>query len=338
MSATSVDSEPVECYPEGLSQGLQVDIIPVSSWQDSSYLQYIDDTTPVDTIYGVTDVDFIWDSYSTSPVDLYGSSTVVNPLGLKFTGYFHAGLSGEYTFNIDAIDDNIAIFIGKDIASSCGCDGFKTSLDKAQIRYSNVIYGSGTSFSVFLVGGYFYPFKMDYYNLDGPLELEISVNDPNGETLSQGDIPFYYNTVPASQQQLQIYRIQLPTITVFWTSTITSTTTTSCSNGEETVVVYKPSNSDEKTLISAIPVSQELVEVLTSTYAAEAAKTPVVSTITDFSDINATSVSGIGTGTGTGSGTTGATSIVSSLYKGEGSQTSNTLTLVLICMFMWILT
>lgn len=154
-------------------------------------------------------------------------------------GYFHAPVTGDYTFSINEASDAATIFIMDDIDAYC-CG----AIDKPNWIYRSTkvinipqqpLYNTEKSKTVHLTAGTAYFLTMTFYNNGGDALFKPSVTLPSGEVItdfkgyvfSQGSV--YLPSCSIGRDSL--------TTTTSWTG-VTTTTSTSVSTVHETLEYF----------------------------------------------------------------------------------------------------
>ncbi|CAK7915503.1 flocculation protein Flo5p [[Candida] anglica] len=249
--AGSSSGSPDGCVPRGeMSSGFQAKFYPYQL-QDQFTMASLDYVSTgytknklLHTIDSVEDINFSWKLWY-NPYDggihkdyVYGYYTTITNFTMELTGYYHALEAGEYTFNLNKIDDSAAVFIGDGKAFDC-CKDTPTVDPK---DYSIFVYkvwqgeARSTSATVRLEADTYYPIRIVYTNAVSISELDFEVTTPDGSTSPVHSNTFIY------QGKSDLCPVPVTTITTPWTGTFTSTSTLTPSNpdGTTTVEIFTP--------------------------------------------------------------------------------------------------
>ncbi|CAI4233953.1 BCN_G0000070.mRNA.1.CDS.1 [Saccharomyces cerevisiae] len=192
--------------------------------------------------------------------DLFGFYTTPTNVTLEMTGYFLPPQTGSYTFKFATVDDSAILSVGGATAFDC-CAQQQPPITSTNFTINGIKPWGGSlppniGGTVNMYAGYYYPLKVVYSNTVSWGTLPISVELPDGTTVSDDFEGYVYSfdddlsqsncTIPDPS----IHTTSIVTTTTeLWTGTFTSTstevTTVTGTNGQptdETVIVAKNSN------------------------------------------------------------------------------------------------
>ncbi|CAI5012958.1 BBT_HP_G0004100.mRNA.1.CDS.1 [Saccharomyces cerevisiae] len=247
------------------------------------------------------------------------------------TGYFLPPQTGSYTFRFAKVDDSAILSVGGNVAFEC-CAQEQPPITSTDFTINGIKPWQGSlpdniGGTVYMYAGYYYPLKVVYSNAVSWGTLPISVELPDGTTVSDDFEGYVYSfdddlsqsncTIPDPSKHTTSI---VTTTTEPWTGTFTSTstemTTVTGTNGQptdETVIVIRtPTTAISSSLSSS---SGQITSSITSSR-------PI---ITPFYPSNGTSVisSSVISSSVISSSTTTSTSIFSESSKSSVIPTSS---------------
>ncbi|WEJ97778.1 hypothetical protein PSN45_005339 [Yamadazyma tenuis] len=233
------------CSPTEVTEGLFAEYVSLTYEEygtgndeaATTALTAIDQATAEYSWGGVTEQNFAFAGAggSRSPLDkvLYGKTVNINYFGLRLSGYFYAASTGDYTFEISVADDAGSLTIGAGAAMDCCGSGPVTgNLDEYTYWNSNTGTNVPISKTVSLVAGAYYPVKVVYYQAYHGSTLTMSVTYPDGVEHTD-DIDWYSSTDNSTT-------CAIPTTTIPYFGSQTTTLTSDNSNGSPEVYVEVP--------------------------------------------------------------------------------------------------
>ncbi|AJU25613.1 Flo5p, partial [Saccharomyces cerevisiae YJM1615] len=189
--------------------------------------------------------------------DLFGFYTTPTNITLEMTGYFLPPQTGSYTFSFATVDDSAILSVGGSIAFECCAQEqppiTSTNFTINGIKPWNADAPTDIKGSTYMYAGYYYPIKIVYSNAVAWGTLPVSVELPDGTTVSDDFTGYVYSfddnlsqsncTIPDPSNYTVSTTI---TTTEPWTGTSTSTstemTTVTGTNGlptDETIIVIR---------------------------------------------------------------------------------------------------
>ena len=259
-------------------------------------------------VLGVTDINFSYPKSKAYPtvgdlyVDLYnGYSTNIQNFIMQLEGYFYADVAGDYTFNLNAIDDSLMLKFGADEAFTCCVTGDQdTSSSYTLFAAWNSKAGAGTTTQTHTLAVGYYPIVLNYCNKQIPASLDFSITKPDGTiitdftnilqfenlptscpatvstTLEWNGASTATTTLPAGEGTTVTVEILTPahatTITTEWTGSYTKTyTLTATDGGIDTAVVDVPSSVLRLSISGSSSSSSESTEVSSTAVASSSA-------------------------------------------------------------------
>ncbi|CAK7897315.1 hypothetical protein CAAN1_15S00166 [[Candida] anglica] len=170
-------------------------------------------------------------SSNTATNEIYGVTVNQNFL-VELTGHFIPPESADYTFTLAAHSGAI-LQIGAGVAFPC-CDSTgdsSESSDSTMFVTSDDGKDSGPETRVYaLKKGLYYPIKMVYVNVNGPISFSVSVSTPSTPELALAKYIYNFD----NDEQCSGFKI---TLTTPWSGSMTSTTTITPSNSDGTTIV-----------------------------------------------------------------------------------------------------
>lgn len=233
---------------------------------------------PVGSVEGIADINFNIDLPDDATLrygEVYGTPISVSNFSLELTGYFYAEETGYYEVLFFATDDAVVFFFGTDSAFEC-CHS--SELSQNANFADQVIYTTGSidddgrdffaSRYRYLQGGFYYPTRIAYTQIETYAYLNLTVTTPSGKRLRTfEDTVYQFDEKNSNCQSVNPFDSQKTTITtsVPWTGTETSTYTATFSNPSSPVeiVVETP---DVYFELSTVTTTIAWTGYLTSTY------------------------------------------------------------------------
>lgn len=116
------------------------------------------------------------DSTGATDVSIYSSTQTfdVTYIALNHRGYIYAEISGDYTFTSSEADDLLFFWSGPKAFS-----GWTESNADATDYYC----GPGATFTVSLLAGQYYPFRIVYVNAESNAYENITITAPDGTVI-----------------------------------------------------------------------------------------------------------------------------------------------------------
>ncbi|AJU19552.1 hypothetical protein H831_YJM1527H00277 [Saccharomyces cerevisiae YJM1527] len=197
------------------------------------------------------------------------------------TGYFLPPQTSSYTFRFAKVDDSAILSVGGNVAFEC-CAQEQPPITSTDFTINGIKPWHGSlpdniAGTVYMYAGYYYPLKVVYSNAVSWGTLPISVELPDGTTVSDDFEGYVYSfdddlsqsncTIPDPSKHTTSI---VTTTTEPWTGTFTSTstemTTVTGTNGQptdETVIVAKaPTTATSSSLSSSS--SEQITSSITS--------------------------------------------------------------------------
>ncbi|KAJ1051706.1 hypothetical protein FZC28_6444g119 [Saccharomyces cerevisiae] len=120
--------------------------------------------------------------------DLFGFYTTPTNVTLEMTGYFLPPQTGSYTFSFATVDDSAILSVGGSIAFEC-CAQEQPPITSTNFTIDGIKPWQGSlpdniTGTVYMYAGYYYPLKVVYSNAVSWGTLPISVELPDGTTVS----------------------------------------------------------------------------------------------------------------------------------------------------------
>ena len=167
---------------------------------------------------------------------IFGISVTGNHFALELDGYFYAETSGIYTLKLTDVDDYVAVWFGSGL-DCCDTSTSDNSIapDFATGRSLNSNANGGTTYSVYLSAGSYYPIKIRFANVVVGAYLDFSIIDASENEITNFD-GYVYQFVNIDDSCSTIIAT-LPLATTTVTTDVTHTTSTTeltiyTSNGE----------------------------------------------------------------------------------------------------------
>ena len=167
---------------------------------------------------------------------IFGISVTGNHFALELDGYFYAETSGIYTLKLTDVDDYVAVWFGSGL-DCCDTSSSDNSIapDFATGRSLNSNANGGTTYSVYLSAGSYYPIKIRFANVVVGAYLDFSIIDVSENEITNFD-GYVYQFVNIDDSCSTIIAT-LPLATTTVTTDVTHTTSTTeltiyTSNGE----------------------------------------------------------------------------------------------------------
>ncbi|KAJ5601079.1 hypothetical protein N7510_010613 [Penicillium lagena] len=177
-TTTTLCPVPTTCGNEGVQWAYYKDsAIPYNGIQCSG--PYTWDPTEIKSMapsYSSTTSDIYLDSTGATDVSIYGSDQIfdVTYMALNHRGYIYAEVSGEYTFASPETDDILFFWGGSKAVSGW---------TEANADATNYYCGPGVSFTVSLLSGQYYPFRIVYANAEANAYESITITAPGGTVI-----------------------------------------------------------------------------------------------------------------------------------------------------------
>ncbi|CAI4600025.1 ADI_G0029150.mRNA.1.CDS.1 [Saccharomyces cerevisiae] len=213
--------------------------------------------------------------------DLFGFYTTPTNVTVEMTAYFLPPQTGSYTFRFATVDDSAILSVGGNVAFEC-CAQEQPPITSTDFTINGIKPWQGSlpdniGGTVYMYAGYYYPLKVVYSNAVSWGTLPISVELPDGTTVSDDFEGYVYSfdddlsqsncTIPDPSKHTTSI---VTTTTELWTGTFTSTstemTTVTGTNGQptdETVIVAKaPTTATSSSLSSSS--SEQITSSITS--------------------------------------------------------------------------
>ncbi|EGV62967.1 hypothetical protein CANTEDRAFT_107124, partial [Yamadazyma tenuis ATCC 10573] len=178
------------CSPQSVSKGLYAEYIKTTLkeygvWnktEATTGLSALDKSEAEYSWGGITNQNFnivgSADGTATDG-DLYGNTVNIEYFGLRLSGYFYASTTGDYTFDIDYVDDAASITLGAGVAMDCCGSELTGNVEENAYIYA-VKKSTTVRKTVTLTAGVYYPIKVVYYQANAYAEFEMSVLYPDG--------------------------------------------------------------------------------------------------------------------------------------------------------------
>ncbi|CAI4246306.1 CDG_1a_G0000840.mRNA.1.CDS.1 [Saccharomyces cerevisiae] len=197
------------------------------------------------------------------------------------TGYFLPPQTSSYTFRFAAVDDSAILSVGGDVAFGC-CAQEQPQITSTNFTINGIKPWQGRlpdniAGTVYMYAGFYCPMKIVYSNAVSWHTLPVSVELPDGTTVSDDFAGYVYSfdddlsqpncTIPDPSKHTTS---TIATTTEPWTGTFTSTstemTTVTGTNGQptdETVIVAKTSTTATSSSLSSSS-SEQITSSITS--------------------------------------------------------------------------
>ncbi|CAI4526442.1 CPG_1a_G0025570.mRNA.1.CDS.1 [Saccharomyces cerevisiae] len=201
--------------------------------------------------------------------DLFGFYTTPTNVTVEMTAYFLPPQTGSYTFRFATVDDSAILSVGGNVAFEC-CAQEQPPITSTDFTINGIKPWQGSlpdniGGTVYMYAGYYYPLKVVYSNAVSWGTLPISVELPDGTTVSDDFEGYVYSfdddlsqsncTIPDPSKHTTSI---VTTTTELWTGTFTSTstemTTVTGTNGQPT---------DETVIVIRTPTSEGLITTTT---------------------------------------------------------------------------
>lgn len=133
---------------------------------DVDFLYSLDDSIPDGSVRGVTDLDFTIENTNIVGYSVYNFEIDQAWFSLQMMGYFVPSTSGDYTFSITGVDDQVLVRLGDSVAFSCfDTSSGSTQQDSIYASGKTSVIGTGdTEVSYYFEKGFAYPIKISYSN------------------------------------------------------------------------------------------------------------------------------------------------------------------------------
>ena len=204
---------------------------------------------PWDFDYGQCENGYYIDSEQTGTV--YGYSLDATNFTVELTGYFLAPQTGNYSVQIDHVDDGAILDLGTGLAFDC-CLQDASPIGNTDFSINAIKPESGqassAAYTVDMVAGYYYPIKIVYTNSQQIGFLYITVTLPDGTSVSNDFNGYVYSFQNDVEQPACTVSNPAPFLTSTagkpWTGTYTTTyatsttLTTDSSGSQEDEVIY----------------------------------------------------------------------------------------------------
>ncbi|GMC35839.1 unnamed protein product [Saccharomyces cerevisiae] len=295
----------------------------LGSVSGQTYLSIYFSPNPVSTIKK-RDTDYC-DSNTASWSYFLGFYTTPTNVTVEMTGYFLPPQTGSYTFKFATVDDSAILSVGGATAFDC-CAQQQPPITSTDFTINGIKPWGGSlppnvEGTVYMYAGFYYPMKIVYSNADAWGMLPISVELPDGTTVSDDFEGYVYSfdddltqsdcTIPDPSK----YTITglITTTTEPWTGTFTSTST------EMTTVT----GTNGQSASSASDVSSSVSQSASSTSDVSSSVGPSSSSVSDVSSSVSQSSSSASDVSSSVSQSASSTSDVSSSVSQSASSASD---------------
>ncbi|CAI1797562.1 hypothetical protein SEUBUCD646_0A00950 [Saccharomyces eubayanus] len=189
--------------------------------------------------------------------DLFGFYTTPTNVTLEMTGYFLPPQTGTYTFSFATVDDSAVLSVGGDVAFEC-CAQEQPPITSTDFTINGIKPWVGSlppniEGSVYMYANYYYPMKVVYSNAVSWGTLPISVELPDGTTVSDDFDGYVYSF----EDDLSQANCAVPDPPNYTTTGIITTTT------EPWTSAYTTTDTQTSTVTgpNGLPTDETIIEV-----------------------------------------------------------------------------